>query len=169
VAFFGHETDIGKQVKIAFTFLIFYTVIFVCDKNMLNWGFLIVTCAFLAADVATDYENPDPLASRKKLMRGWNIIIYYAAFVLLAQTTYQFASLPIIFESLQLQKVIDILPPVIKLNGEVWGFYQFKDLVWLNFLGQIVFLVFGIYIRRVFQRERKNWQRESEVAEMPEP
>ena len=55
---------------------------------MLNWGFLIIICALLAANCIVSFSAEDKSIGEKRLMRGWNAITFYASFALLAQTTF---------------------------------------------------------------------------------
>ncbi len=58
----------------------------------------------------------------KRLDRVWNIIIYYAGFVLVLQITYQFAALPLVRKSLEIDYFLDMLPLWIRKNLSIIGF-----------------------------------------------
>ena len=102
-----------KEFLILICFIIFFMMIIFSTKSVINWGFQIIICIFIITYVGVGNNEP-PKTGMRRLDKVWNLIIYYAASVLVLQITYQFAALPSVRQSLHLNYVLSYLPTWIR-------------------------------------------------------
>jgi hypothetical protein len=72
-----------KELLIFLCFIIFFIMIIVAEKNVINWGYQIIIAIFLLVYVAVGNKAP-PKTGLKRLQVIWNSIIYYTFIVLVA-------------------------------------------------------------------------------------
>lgn len=70
-----------KEFLILLCFVIFFMMIIISTKSFINWGFQIIICIFIITYVGVGNNEP-PKTGMKRLDKVWNLIIYYAALVL---------------------------------------------------------------------------------------
>jgi hypothetical protein len=117
-----------------------------------NWGFQIIICIFIVTYVGVGNNTPQHTGVRR-LNVVWNLIIYYAAIVLLSQITYQFAALQPVKDGLGLVYILNLLPLWIRNNLAIIGYqkYQDKD-IWHKFFVYILYFAIGVYVRKEFNK-----------------
>lgn len=128
-------------------FVIFFMMIILTQKSIINWGFQIIICIFMITYVAVG-NNAQPGTGIKRLDKVWNLIIYYAGLVLLFQITYQFGSLEIVYTGLELDDLINMLPVWIRSNLNIIGFQVQSKYIWQKFLVYLLFFTIGVYVRK---------------------
>ena len=73
-----------KEFLVLLTFVVFFVIIILSDKNIINWGFQIIICIFIITYVGTGVnKNLDHDSGIKRLQKIWFLIIWYASFVLI--------------------------------------------------------------------------------------
>jgi hypothetical protein len=144
-----------KEFLVLLTFAVFFLIIICSDKNIINWGFQIVICLFIITYVGTVSPTTSTSSSAgggdtglKRLQRIWFLIIWYSSFVLIVQTTFQFAALPFVRQSLHLDFILDLLPLWVRKNLRLIGFQVYtSDLIWQKFLVYLLYFAIGVYVR----------------------
>lgn len=112
-----------KEFLVLLTFVVFFVIIIFSDKNIINWGFQIIICIFIITYVGTGVnKHLDSDTGIKRLQKIWFMIIWYASFVLIVQITFQFAALPFVRKSLNLDFILDLMPLWIRKNLRLIGF-----------------------------------------------
>jgi hypothetical protein len=135
-----------KEFLILITFTVFFVIIIFSDKNIINWGFQIIICIFIVAYVGYGHHLVDDNGI-KRLQRVWFLIIWYASFVLIVQITFQFAALPFVRKSLDLDYILDMLPLWIRKNLPLIGFKVYKKYIWQQFVIYLMYFAIGHYVR----------------------
>jgi len=127
--FFELLRHMKKEFLILLTFTVFFVIIIFSDKNIINWGFQIIICIFIIAYVGYGNRLADD-TGLNRLHRVWFLIIWYASFVLIVQITFQFAALPYVRKSLNLDYILDLLPLWVRKNLPLIGFKVYKTYIW---------------------------------------
>lgn len=137
---------IKKEFLILLTFIVFFVMIIFSAKNIINWGFQIIICLFIITWVGVKNHVAHDNGIRR-LQRVWPLIIWYSAFVLVVQITFQFAALPFVRRSLDLDVILDLLPLWVRKNLALIGFQVYSTYIWQKFLVYLLYFAIGVYVR----------------------
>lgn len=132
---------------ILLSFTIFFMLIILTTKSIINWGFQIILCIFIITYIGVGNATPRGSGIRR-LSKVWFMIIWYSSIVLILQITYQFATLPLIRKALQIDVLLDMLPLWIRKNIGIIGFSIYSTYIWEKFLIYLIYFGVGVYVRK---------------------
>lgn len=98
-----------KEFLVLFSFVVFFMLIILTTKSIINWGFQIILCIFIITYIGVGSNSPQS-SGVKRLSKVWFMMIWYSSLILILQITYQFAALPIVRQALELDVFLDMLP-----------------------------------------------------------
>ncbi|TNV88031.1 hypothetical protein FGO68_gene5171 [Halteria grandinella] len=143
-----------KEFLILVSFMIFFIIIIVTTKSIINWGFQIILCIFIITYIGV--SNDTSSSGIRRLSKVWFLIIWYSSILLLMQITYQFAALPIVRKALDIDDFLNILPLWIRENIDIIGFTVYTTFIWEKFLTYILYFAIGVYV----QKQMRVWEAE---------
>ena len=127
--------------------MVFFMIIILTTKSIINWGFQIILCIFIISYIGVSNESPEN-SGIKRLSKVWFMITWYSSLVLILQITYQFAALPIVREALKIDQFLNMLPLWIRRNINIIGFTVYTTYIWEKFLAYLIYFSVGIYVRK---------------------
>ncbi len=136
-----------KEFLILLSFTVFFMLIILTTKSIINWGFQIILCIFIITYIGVGNEAPRG-SGIKRLSTVWFMIIWYSSLVLILQITYQFAALPIVRKALEIDVFLDMLPLWIRRNIGIIGFTIYSTYIWEKFLIYLIYFAVGVYVRK---------------------
>lgn len=136
-----------KEFLMLISFTVFFMLIILTTKSIINWGFQIILCIFIITYIGVGNNNPQS-SGVKRLSKVWFMIIWYSSLVLILQITYQFAALPIVRHALDLDIFLDMLPQWIRKNIGIIGFTAYSTYIWEKFLIYLIYFAVGVYVRK---------------------
>lgn len=137
-----------KEFLVLFSFVIFFMMIILTTKSVINWGFQIILCVFIITYIGVNNRDTQAGSGIKRLSRVWFLIIWYSSAVLLLQITYQFAALPVVREALEIDQLLAALPEWVRRNIGILGFTVYTTFIWEKFLIYLLYFALGVYVRK---------------------
>ena len=150
-----------KEFLMLISFTVFFMLIILTTKSIINWGFQIILCIFIITYIGVGNNNPQS-SGVKRLSKVWFMIIWYSSLVLILQITYQFAALPIVRHALELDIFLDMLPQWIRKNIGIIGFTRYSTYIWEKFLIYLIYFAIGVYVRK----QMVIWNKEASDASL---
>lgn len=72
--------NLKRNIILIMIFFVFYGLIQIQQRSMINWGFLIIIQGLFFVEIVGSERH-----------QGWNVMIYYSSIVILVNTTFLFA------------------------------------------------------------------------------
>ena len=133
-----------NYIIVILAFTIYLTVIILLPRTLINalsqTLILVLLCVYLSCGIKT-------------LLRYWNLLIFYQAFVLMILVIYQFLVQTPNFEDSWLYKTVEKLPDVWTKWVRWAGFEKFDDPIWVHLLPYVVFFSLSVILLTNFRKK----------------
>lgn len=138
---------VKQEFMVLFAFMLFFMIIIVTTKSIVNWGFQMILCLFIITYIGVRKQDKRDSGLRR-LAKVWPLIIWYSSLVLILQITYQFAALPVVRRALRIDAFLDLLPIWIRRNLGILGFTVYSTFIWEKFIVYLLYFAIGVYVRK---------------------